>query len=93
MNQELRNLGKNKEAQLLYKASRDGYSRDTFLKKCKNHNNTIILLKTNFNTVIGGYCPDKWVETTGMKDSLNQPDFKDIVSGKPFLFYFEGDQI
>jgi hypothetical protein len=50
-------------------------------------------VQTNFNTVIGGYNPDQWEETTGMRNSRGISDWKDITSGSPFLFYWVNDQI
>ena len=50
-------------------------------------------MQTNRNSVIGGYCPDQWEDTTGMENSLGLSDYKDIVSGKPFLFYWVNGQI
>ena len=44
---------------------------------------------TDLNSVIGGYNPDQWEDTTGMK----WPGVKDITSGSPFLFYWVRDQI
>ena len=49
-------------------------------------------MQTNFNSVIGGYNPDRWEDTTGKKCS-GSSDCKDITSGKPFLFYWVNDQI
>ena len=54
---------------------------------------TITLVQTNFNTVIGGYNPDQWEDTTNMICSRGYKDLKDITSGMPFLFYFVDDQI
>ena len=93
MNFELKKLGKNRAAELVYKASRDGTSSETLSAKCKNHKETITLVKTNFNSVIGCYCPDKWEDTTGKRDSDGDINCKDIVSGIPFLFYFSDNQI
>ena len=45
-------------------------------------------MKTDLNSIFGFYCPDKWVDTTGKKDMYGCLNFKDIVFGKPFLFYF-----
>ena len=49
-------------------------------------------MQTDKNSVIGGYCPDLWEDTTGKKSS-NGWSGKDIVSGKPFLFYWVNGQI
>ena len=87
MNLELKKLGKNGEAALLYQLSRDGFKSETFWTKCQNHNDTIVLVQTDLNSVIGCFCPDKWENTEGKKDSDGDPGYKDIVLGKPFLFY------
>ena len=63
------------------------------LEKTKGQNETITLVLTNFNTVIGGYTPDQWEDTTGKKCSEGFSNSKNIVSGKPFLFYFVNDEI
>ncbi len=52
-----------------------------------------MLIKTDKNSVIGGYCPDQWEDTTGMKSSKGSYDCKDITSGLPFLFYWVNGQI
>ena len=70
MNQELKKLGKNGEAELLYQASRDGLSSETLWAKCQNHKETIALVQTDLNSVIGCYCPEKWENTTEMKMSV-----------------------
>ena len=82
-----------KQANLLYKASRDGSSSKVFWKKCLGQKETIVLVKTDLNSVIGGYCPDQWEDTTHKKVSLSVIGWKNVVSGKPFLFYFLEGQI
>ena len=91
LNQELKELGKNGAAELVYKASRDGNNSETLWAKCKNHKETITLVKTNLNSVIGFFCPDKWEDTTDLENSNCNLRSKDIMSGKPFLFYFLDD--
>ncbi len=83
----------NKEAKLVYKASQDGSSSEVLWQKCLGYKETIVLVKTDQNSVIGGYCPDQWEDTTDMKSSKGILDRKDIVSGKPFLFYWVNGQI
>ncbi len=91
MDEEIKKMGK--QAILHYKASRDGVSQKVFIEKCIDQKETIVLVQTNKNSVIGGYCPDQWEDTTGKKCSGVWPDCKDITSGKPFLFYLVNDQI
>ncbi len=50
-------------------------------------------MKTDKNTVIGGYCPDQWEDTSDMECSKWDSGYKDIVSGSPFLFYWVNDEI
>ena len=52
-----------------------------------------MLVQTDKNSVIGGYMPDQWEDTTGKKSSDGWPGWKDIVLGKPFLFYWVNGQI
>ncbi len=83
----------NKEAKLVYKASQHGLSKEVLWQKCLGYKETIVLVKTDQNSVIGGYMPDQWKDTTGMECSNGVSDWKDIVSGKPFLFYWVNGQI
>jgi len=50
-------------------------------------------VQTNFDSVIGGYNPDQWEDTTGMKNEYDWSNYKDITSGSPFLFYWMRDEI
>ena len=52
-----------------------------------------MLVQTENNSVIGGYCPDQWEDTKGMKNQRGWSDCKDITSGLPFLFYWVDDEI
>ena len=82
-----------KKASLRYKASQDGFSQKVLWQKCLGQKETIVLVRTDKNSVVGGYNPDQWEDTWDMEDSVIGSGFKDIVSGKPFLFYFLDDQI
>jgi hypothetical protein len=59
----------NKEAKLVYKASQHGFSSKVLWQKCMGYKETIVLVKTDQNSVIGGYCPDQWEDTTDMGSS------------------------
>ena len=83
----------NKKAKLVYKASQHGFSSEILWEKCLGYKETIVLAKKNRKTVIGGYCPDQWEDTTDMETSDGNYGWKDIVSGKPFLFYWVNGQI
>lgn len=45
---------------LLYKATRDGDSEDEFHSKCDNINNTLVIIKTKENNIIGGFTTTLW---------------------------------
>ena len=86
-------MGKKGTAKLLYKASRDGYNSSVLWEKCLDQNETITLVQTDLNSVIGGYMPEQWEDTTGQKNEFSFSDWKEITSGFPFLFYWVGDEI
>ena len=82
-----------KKTSLRYKSSRDGFSQKVLWEKCNGQKETIVLVQTDKNSVIGGYCPDQWKDTTGKESSRGDSGFKDITSGLPFLFYWVDDEI
>lgn len=45
---------------LLYRASDHNYLALEFHKKCDNIPNTVVVAKTQFGNVIGGFTPVKW---------------------------------
>ncbi len=45
---------------LLYRASRDGFTTSAFHSKCDGKENTITIIKSNFDHVFGGYTSAKW---------------------------------
>ncbi len=83
----------NKKAKLVYKASQHGFRSEVLWQKCIGYKETIVLVQTDKNSVIGGYMPDQWKDTTDKKCSDGSEGWKDIVSGKPFLFYWVNGQI
>ena len=50
------------DANLLYRATRDGFSAKAFHQKCDNYHNTLTIIKTNGNYVFGGYTSALWNE-------------------------------
>ena len=79
MNEELKKFGSNGAAKLLYYSKRDGLNSKTLWEKCKNHNETITLVETDKNSVIGFYCSENLEDTTNMKDSEGYKGWKDIL--------------
>ena len=55
---------------LLYKASRDGDSSDTFHEKCDYNQNTITLILTTDGWKFGGYTDSTWLDTS-LDDEMN----------------------
>ena len=41
----------------IYSSTIDGFDLNTFHEKCKNHTRTIIISKSNFGKILGGYSP------------------------------------
>ena len=46
---------KNLNLTLLYRGSRDGWKHDDFHRKCDDHNNTLLLVKTKKGKRFGGF--------------------------------------
>ena len=53
-------IGMDKEYQLLYKATRDGFGAHNFHDLCDGKGATISIIKSDTNKVFGGYTPIKW---------------------------------
>jgi hypothetical protein len=49
-----------KDGNLLYRATRDGFTVSAFHEKCDEKDNTITIIKTDGNYVFGGYTAAKW---------------------------------
>ncbi len=76
MDEEIKKMGK--KASLRYKASKDGFSLKVLWEKCLGQEETIVLVQTDQNSVIGGYCPDQWENTWGKKGPNGQSNEKKI---------------
>ena len=48
---------------LLFRGTRDGFSRNDFYKKCNNKQDTICLIQSHQNNVFGGFTSLKWDES------------------------------
>jgi hypothetical protein len=49
-----------RQPSLLYKATRDGFTSSSFHSKCDGRPNTVSIIKTNLNFVLGGYTAKVW---------------------------------
>ncbi|RGB39902.1 hypothetical protein C1646_664244 [Rhizophagus diaphanus] len=71
--------------ELLYRASRDGFSSTNFHNLCDNKGSTIIICKLKDNgKIIGGYNPNSW--------NCNDNEFL-VKSEDSYLFYFNNNII
>jgi hypothetical protein len=52
-------------ASLLYRATRDGFTSSSFHSKCDGKPNTVSIIKTNSNFVLGGYTAKVWNTNAG----------------------------
>ncbi len=61
-----------KNTKLIYRASRDGDSYDNFFNKCNGINNIVLLIKSNNNSIFGGFTKVgfKKIKSTKFKDDL-----------------------
>ena len=73
-------INTNLEYGLLYKGSVDGFESTSFHLKCDNKGPTLVIMKTSFDKVIGGFTTLNW--TTPQNSGIFYKD----NSGKSFLF-------
>ena len=67
----------------IYSSSVDGFNTKTFHEKCKNYIHTIILVKSNFGKILGGYLPMKWENFGNVT----------ITGGQSFVFFYDEDEL
>ena len=60
-----------KAIRLLYKATRDGFTKSAFSSKCDGKANTITIVKNNLNYVFGGYASRAWHSNGGFIEDGN----------------------
>ena len=53
------------DAKLLYTGSEHDFNSKALWERCKDHKQTLSIIKTDLDTVIGVYNPDEFVDTTG----------------------------
>jgi hypothetical protein len=49
-----------KSSALLYRGSRDGFTRSAFHGKCEKHSNTVTIIETTKGYIFGGFTPLVW---------------------------------
>jgi hypothetical protein len=54
------------DGNLLYRASRDGFTASAFHSRCDGIADTVTIIKTNSNYVFGGYTAAKWASSTSL---------------------------
>ncbi|EXX56983.1 hypothetical protein GLOIN_2v1769254 [Rhizophagus irregularis DAOM 181602=DAOM 197198] len=80
---------------LLYRASRDGNTTESFHKKCDNKGATLVIVKiANSKQIVGGYNPLSWDNSSGWKSNYDSfifsfTDRNDLRSAK--VCYSHGD--
>ena len=50
---------------MLYRGSYYGFNREAFAKKCNNKGPTLVLIKSEFGNVFGGYSSISWTTPPG----------------------------
>ena len=59
----LMEMTKSNNGKLLYRATRDGFSSQSFHSNCDGKANTITIIKNNLNYVFGGYASTAWASS------------------------------
>ena len=58
---------RNRQWEIIYKASKDGFRASDFHEKCDNACETIMVIKSQNNSIFGGYCPETFETKEGYK--------------------------
>ena len=83
-------MNKIKQAKVIYRASENDFSVKRFHQNCDGEKNTLTLVKTEFNKIIGGYTPIPWNSTTNtMHPDLRKESFLFSVSLKEKMILFQ----
>jgi chromosome segregation ATPase len=73
---------------LLYKATRDGFSHTAFKDRCVGKSNTLVVVLTEFNRLIGGFTPLAWQRPRDtheyMKDETKRTFLYSLTAGKKY---------
>ena len=67
---------------LFYSIKNDGWNQELFWERAKKYKYSIVLVKTNYDKIMGGYMTDHWQEAI-CKD----------IDEETYLFYFDNDEI
>ena len=71
----------------LYKASDNNFTSDSFHKFCDNYSSTIIIIKSNYGNIFGGYTSIKWQSPSTMDENGNFVNLSvTLFDDKSFLF-------
>lgn len=62
----------------MYRASENNFSIAKFHQNCDNKSDTLVIAKTEFGRIVGGYTPLKW--------NSNAANYGNDVERKTFLF-------
>ena len=71
------------EGTLIYKASKNGFSADSFHSRCAGISNTITIIKTTSNSVFGGFTSTSWSSNNDWNYDANAFIFSLRREGKP----------
>lgn len=75
-------FGSDKNLILLYKASNDGFSAQTFHQKCNNQGPTLSVIRSTNGRIAGGYTPTSWA---------SRNNYINVPQGQAFLFTISGN--
>ena len=89
---------KNLQANLIFKATRDGDSIKDFSDKCGNKINTLIIIKTTENLVFGGFTKEKWgsekmdkIDDDAFCFSVKNKKLYEAEKGSNSIFFYPGN--
>jgi hypothetical protein len=81
-------LTKSSNGNLLYRATRDGFTGKAFHSKCDGKGNTITIIKNDLNYVFGGYASSAWNSSGNYLNDPNSFLFSLRRAGVSFKYKF-----
>lgn len=73
---------------LLYKATRDGFAHNNFKDRCMNKPNTLVVVLTQYNKLVGGFTPLMWQKSADsheyVRDESRKTFLYSITNGKKY---------
>jgi hypothetical protein len=91
-------MGSNFSLQLLFRATRDGFDNSKFHSLCDNKGPLLVIIKTQKDLLIGGFCSISWKNSGGWQTdhqslifSISRQKIYNKLNDSTSNLYFDSD--